>query len=46
MMNVVFALLAKRAFSNILEGVNSRNSLALLACSEPAFFYVIDALKL
>ena len=40
MMNVVFALLAKGAFSNVTEGVNSKQVLlAPLACSRspPSF---------
>ena len=37
MMNVVFALLAKRAFSDVIEGMHSRNfSLAPLVYSRPA----------
>ena len=39
MMNVMFALLARRAFSDVLMGVNSKNfSFASLACSKPALF--------
>ena len=40
MMNVVFALLAKGAFSDVIESVHSKKfSLALLACSRspPSF---------
>ena len=35
-MNVMFALLAKRAFSDVLEGLSSKNfSFAPLSCSRP-----------
>ena len=39
MMNVAFVLLAKGAFSDVIEGVNAKNfSLAPLACSRfPSF---------
>ena len=39
MMNVIFVLIAKRVFSDVLDGVNSTKcSLALLGCSNPLFF--------
>ena len=39
MINVVFVLLAKRAFSDDIKGVNSKDfSLAQLACSKSPFF--------
>ena len=42
MMNVMFALIAKRVFSDILEGVSSKDfSLALLACLRPPFFKLL-----
>ena len=48
MMNIMFVLLAKRAFSEINEGVNSKHFLLtlLLAWSEPPAFYMNNAIKL
>ena len=38
-MKVMFALIAKRAFYDVLEGASSKKFLlALLACSRPPFF--------
>ena len=41
MINVMFLLLAKGAFSNVIEGVNSKNfSLAPLVCARRSSFHV------
>ena len=46
-MNLMFAVLAKRAYSNVPEGVRSKDfSPAPLTSSVPAFFYMIDDLTL
>ena len=46
MNNIMSTLLAKRAFSDILEGMNSNNCLlAPLVCSKPPFFCVNNSLS-
>ena len=46
-MSIMFVLLAKRAFSDVLEGVHSKSfSLPPLACVGHAFFYVNNGLNL
>ena len=47
MMNVIFTLLANRAFSSGIEGVNSKKvSLASLALLKPLFFRMNTAINL
>ena len=47
MMNVMFLLLAKRTFPDVVEDVNSKNfSLAPIACSKLPSFYVNNVIDL
>ena len=47
MMSILFTLLAKRAFSGVLEGMSSKSFLlALLACSKPSLFGVNNTLTI
>ena len=47
MMNLMFVLLAKRAFPDIVEGVSSNHFwLAPFACSKSATFYINNAINL
>ena len=47
MMNVMFVLFANRAFSNVIDGVNSKTvSLAPLACSKPPSLYLSNIIDL